>query len=568
MLSMRAKDLFGQTLRDAPADAEIPSHRLLVRGAFIRRVAAGIYSWLPLGYRVLKKTERIVREEMDRQGATELLMPGLQPVELWERSGRLQTVDVLYRLTDRSDREFALGPTHEEVITTLASTELPSYRDLPQIPYQIQWKYRDEPRPRGGLLRAREFLMKDAYSFDADEGGLKASYDKMVDAYRAIFERCGLTARMIEAQAGMIGGSVNHEFVQPSPNGEDTFVACSDCEYAANTEAATSRPVASYDFGEAPEEPQRIHTPEMVTVDAVAEFLGVEARRLVKCLLYRAGDEVVAALVPGDRELNEYKLGQALGGTEVSMLTAPDFTARGWAKGFSGPVGLDGVRMLADRTLSGARGVVTGANEADHHLTGVVAGRDFTPDEWVDLVDAVEGDGCPRCSGSLGMARGIEIGHVFQLGTTYSEKMDATFSDPDGETRPFIMGCYGLGVSRVLAAVVEAHHDDDGIRWPRSVAPFEVAILLLGKDDDSRAAASELHAALDERDIGVVLDDRDASPGVKFADADLVGYPLQVVVGKTLKETGKLEVKVRATGERSEIDPTPDAVAGVLETCP
>ncbi len=566
---MRAGDLFGHTLREAPADADIPSHRLLVRGGFLRRVAAGIYSWLPLGLRVLRRVENIVREEMDAAGAVELLMPALLPRDMLAETGRWESFGVeLYRLRDASDRDWYLGPTHEEVVTFLASTELSSYRDLPQVPYQIQWKYRDAPRPRGGLLRGREFLMKDAYSFDADREGLQASYERMVGAYTRIFERCGITARTIEAQAGVIGGSVNHEFVQPSPNGEDTFVRCEGCEYAANTEAATSRG-ASYDFGDPPEAPEKVHTPGMVTVEDVAGFLGVEGRQLVKALLYRAGDEVVCALVPGDRELNEYKLRQALGGVAVEMLTDAEFRDRGWAKGFSGPVDLDGVRLLADRSLEGARNIVTGANEADHHLVGVVVGRDFTPERFMDLAVARDGDRCDRCGGTLRVECGIEVAHVFQLGTRYSEAMGATFTDPDGGRRPFVMGCYGLGVSRAVATIVEEHHDDRGIVWPRAVAPYQVVILLLSADPEARRTAEALHLALDVSDIGCVLDDREGvSAGVKFADADLVGYPLQLVVGKSFLQSGKLEAKIRATTEKLEVTPDRDAVERALLNCP
>jgi prolyl-tRNA synthetase len=562
---MRAGNRFGQTLREAPAEAQIPSHKLLVRGAFIRQVAAGIYTWLPLGYRVLMNVAQIVREEMDRQGAVELLMPTLHPAELWQRSGRWDTVDVLYRLQDRSGRDFCLAPTHEEIITTLAASELPSYKDLPSIPYHIQWKFRDEPRARGGLLRGREFLMKDAYSFDADEEGLKASYDKMAEAYRRSFERCGLQARMIEAQAGMIGGTVNNEFIQPADNGEDTFVACTNCDYAANTEVAASRPAAPYDFGEAAASPVKVLTPGLVTVDEVAAFLGVERRQLAKALVYRTGDDLVCALVPGDRELNEYKLGRVLGGAEVRMLTDDEFATAGIVKGFAGPVGA-GVRLVADRSLRGARNLVTGANETDHHLTGVVPGRDFEPDDWADLVVAAGGDVCERCGGPLEMARGIEVGHIFQLvGAGYIARLGATFTAEDGARRPFVMGCYGLGVSRVVAAVVEAHHDERGIQWPRALAPYEVVILLLAKDGAAREAAEALHDELGDR---AVLDDRDVSPGVKFADADLIGYPLQVVVGKTFAASGRLEAKIRATGERTEIGSAAHDILEALAQAP
>jgi prolyl-tRNA synthetase len=569
---MRAGNLFGQTLREAPADAEIPSHKLLVRGAFIRRVTAGIYAWLPLGYRVLRKVEQIVREEMDIAGAVELLMPLLQPAELWQRTGRWEGYGpVLYRIKDRSERDFCLAPTHEEMVTWLASTELPSYKDLPSIPYQIQWKFRDEPRARGGLLRGREFLMKDAYSFDVDEDGLAKSYETMRDAYKRIYQRCGLQTVMIEAEAGMIGGEGrNHEFIQPADAGEDTFVACDSCDYAANTEAAVSVVPAPYDFGEAPDAPQKVHTPGAHTVQAVAEMLGAEPRQLAKTLLFKVPVHgVVAAVIPGDRELNEYKLAHALGDLEPEMLTDDDFAKRGIAKGFSGPVGLQGAKLFVDPSLKDARNIVTGANEADHHLTGVVPGRDFEPDEWVDVLVAKAGDRCARCGGTLRISRGIEVGHIFELGTKYTKAMDAAFADENGQRRPYIMGCYGFGVSRVVASLVESHHDERGITWPRAVAPYEVAVVVLSDDPKAVEVADDLERDLDAQGIGVVVDDRPGvSAGVKFADADLIGYPLQIVVGKTFVNSGKLEAKVRATGERSEIDAGTDAVLAALAGCP
>src|SRR5919109_5012149 len=567
---MRAGDLFGQTLHDAPADAEIPSHKLLVRGAFIRRVAAGVYAWLPLGLRTLKKVEQIVREEMNRAGAVELLMSLMQPGDLWQRSGRWETYGpVLYRLKDRSERDFCLAPTHEEMISFLASTELPSYRDLPKIPYHIQWKFRDEPRPRGGLLRCLEFLMKDAYSFDVDEDGLRVSYKKMEAAYHAAFARCGLSPTQIEADPGAIGGTVNHEFTQPCASGEDTFVACETSDYAANTEVASGRPAESYDFGGAPPAPEKVHTPGAVTVADVAAFLDTEPRRLVKSLIYRLADgDLVAALVPGDRELNEVKLSRALG-AQPKLLTGEEFKSRGIAKGYSGPVGL-GIRILADRSLEGAHNLITGANEADHHLVGVEPGRDFTPDEWVDLVTARAGDLCERCGGKLVIERGIEVGHIFQLvGAEYLDRLGATFTDEDGTAKRFVMGCYGLGISRAVAAVVELYHDERGIKWPKAVAPYLVGIVLLSDDPKAVAAAEELESGLEDEAITCVLDDRaGVSAGAKFADADLIGYPLQVVVGKSFLTSGRLEVKVRATGEKSELDAGVDAVRDALAGCP
>jgi prolyl-tRNA synthetase len=566
---MRAGRLFGQTLRDAPSDAQVPSHKLLVRGAFIRQVAAGSFAWLPLGRRVLIRLERIVREEMDAAGASELLMPILQPAELWKRTGRWQDAmgGELYRFEDPAGREWCLPPTSEEVVAFLASTELPSYRNLPSVPYQIQWKFRYAPRPRGGLLRGREFLMKDAYSFDVDDAGLLATYERMADAYRRAFARLGMTVVQLEASSGAIGGTVNHEFTQPSEHGEDTFVACDGCGYAANTDVASGT-IGAYDFGDAPSQPAKVHTPGRVTVDDVAAFLDTEPRRLAKAMLYLSDGDLVCAVIPGDRELNEYKLGKALGGAAVELLSEEGFAQRGIAKGFSGPVDI-GVRTICDRSLDGARNLVTGANESDHHLVGVVAGRDFVPDAFVDLVVAEDGDGCERCGGKLAVSRGVEVGHIFQLGTKYSEPMGATFTDEDGTVKPFVMGCYGFGISRTVAAIVEAYHDERGIRWPRAVAPYQVVVMVLSDDGRATALADTLEHDLPATGIDVVVDDRTGvSAGVKFADADLIGYPLQVVVGKSFLASGKLEAKIRATGERSEIDATADAVAAALDTCP
>ena len=562
---MRIGDLFGQTLRDAPTDAEIPSHKLLVRGAFVRQIAAGIYAWLPLGFRVLNRVSQIIREEMDTEGAVEMLMPLLQPGELWRKTGRWEDYGpVLYRIKDRSDRDFCLAPTHEEMITTLASTELPSYRDLPSIPYHIQWKFRDEPRARGGLLRSREFLMKDAYSFDVDEEGLAVSYEKMAEGYRRAYARCGLVTVQIEAQAGEIGGSGrNHEFIQPAPAGEDTFVSCERCDYAANTEVATSSMAKPYTFGEPSASFERVHTPDMVTVPDVARFLSVEPRQLAKSLLYDVVGQLVCVVIPGDREVNEYKLASVLSDLWPRMLTDDDFSKRGIAKGFSGPVGLEGARVIADRSLEGATNLVTGSNEADYHLTGVVPGRDFTPEEWADVIVAQPGDLCARCGGNLRFERGIEVGHIFELGTKYTKDLDAAFTDESGQRVTYIMGCYGFGVSRTVAAVVEAHNDERGIMWPRSVAPYQVVLVVLTKDAD--ALVDKLEAELGD----VLVDDRaGVSAGVKFADADLIGCPLQVVVGKTYTQSGKLEAKVRATGERFEIDPTAEAIRAALDRCP
>jgi prolyl-tRNA synthetase len=416
-------------------------------------------------------------------------------------------------------------------------------------------------------LRGREFLMKDAYSFDVDEAGLLTSYERMAEAYRRAFDRCGMGVVQLEAYPGAIGGTVNHEFAQPSANGEDTYVSCENCDYAANTDVASGT-IGTYDFGDAPDEPQKVHTPGKVTVEAVATFLETEPRRLAKAMLFTASGELVCAVIPGDRELNEYKLMKALGGTPVQLLPDEEFSTRRIAKGFSGPVGI-GVRTLADRSLDGARNLVTGANEADHHLVGVVPGRDFTPDAWADLVVAEGGDVCARCGGKLVISRGVEVGHIFQLGTQYSEKMGATFQDEDGKAKPFVMGCYGLGVSRTVAAIVEAYHDERGIQWPKAVAPYQVAVVVLSDDPKAVELADTVERELEGAGVDCIVDDRKGiSAGVKFADADLIGYPLQVVVGKSFLASGKLEAKMRATGERTEIDATTDAVVAALAGCP
>lgn len=548
---MRATDLFARTLRDAPAGEEAPSAKLLLRAAMVRRVMSGVYTFLPLGLRVLRKIESIVREEMNRAGAQEVLMPALQPSEPWKKSGRWQAYGGdMFKLKDRGGREIGLAPTHEECITPIVHGDFRSYRDLPVNLYQIQWKYRDEPRPRSGVIRGREFLMKDAYSFDRDIEGLRISYEKMVEAYKAIFDRCGLDYRVVEADPGLIGGDVNHEFMAIADVGEDLFAYCTESDYAANLEAATSRP------REAPDEDQQalneVDTPGRTTVDAVSEFLGASPERILKCLLYRSGEGLVAVLVPGDRDVAEGKLMSVLG--EVGMLTDEEFEKAGLLKGFVGPQGLEGVTIVADHHVRSGRNWVTGANRPDAHATGVNEGRDFRVDRWEDLSLVGEGDLCPRDDGTLRVGRAIEVGHTFQLGTRYSEPLEARFVDEDGTDRPYLMGCYGIGVSRIVAAVAEQHSDDAGLAWPRGLAPFEVVVLPTNMDQpDVVETAEALYATLGELGVEVVLDDRPVGAGVKFADADLIGYPLQAVVGTRGLERGSVEAKVRPTGDRSDI---------------
>jgi prolyl-tRNA synthetase len=552
--------LFLRTLRDDPADAEVDSHRLLVRAGFIRRVSAGIYAWLPLGYRVLRKIEAIVRDEMDRAGAQETLLPILQPRELWQRSGRDAAYGpLMFRVQDRKETWFNLSPTAEEVITTLVAQEYTSYRDLPVNLYQINWKYRDELRPRFGLLRSREFLMKDAYSFDLDQDGLRQSYKLMYDAYHHVFERCGLTFRPVEAQAGEMGGDVNHEFMAVAAVGEDDFVWCRTCDYAANVEAArraTPEPEREARVDAAPME--KVHTPDMPGIAPVAKFFDVDASETLKCIAFDSDGEMGLALVPGDREVNEFALAAALAPRSVRLYSDEDFDKHPeLPRGYIGPNHPDAAVVVADPSVSAPIAWITGANEVDHHVRNCVLGRDFTVDVWAPLVTIVSGDLCPRCGNPLSVDRGIEVGHVFQLGTKYTETFDARYTDEQGEQHPMLMGCYGIGISRILAAVAEEFHDDSGLAWPPALAPYDVHLIALpGTGDDAAAvttAADELYARLEARGSSVLLDDRDVRPGVKFADADLLGMPVQLIVGAKGLAKGIVERKVRATGERSEV---------------
>ncbi len=559
--------LFVRTLRDDPADAEVDSHRLLVRAGYIRRIAAGLYSWLPLGSRVLHRVEQIVREEMDRAGAQETVLPILQPRELWQRSGRdADYGPLMFRLLDRKETGFCLSPTAEEVITTIVAQEYTSYRDLPVNLYQINWKYRDELRPRFGLLRTREFLMKDAYSFDADIDGLRASYAQMYDAYHRVFERCGLTFRPVEAQSGEIGGDVNHEFMAVAAVGEDDFVWCRSCDYAANVEAArrgtagTTPPGGpDHDAGGVDAPPmEAVHTPDMPGITPVAAHLGVDAAQMLKCIAFDVDGELGLALVPGDRGVNEHALRAALRPKSLRLYEEDDFAAHPkLPKGYIGPHHPDVTIVVADPSVSAPVAWVTGANEIDHHVRNAVLGRDFTVDVWADLVTIVSGDVCPRCGNPLSVDRGIEVGHVFQLGAKYSEALDARYTDESGAQHPMLMGCYGIGISRIVAAVVEEFHDEHGLMWPAALAPYDVELLALpGRGEraaDVTAAADRLYEELTEAGFAVLYDDRDTSPGVKFADADLLGMPVQLVLGAKGLANGIVERKRRGSGARDEI---------------
>lgn len=558
------------TLKEKPAEAEVRSHELLLRAGMMRSFAAGIYALLPLGSLALEKIEQIVRTEMNRAGALEVVLPALHPGEPWMCSGRWYAYGPeMMRITDRQGREFCLGPTAEELMTLTVLRSAPSYRDLPLNLYQIQTKFRDEVRPRFGLLRGREFRMMDAYSFHADEGDLELTYEAMREACLRIAGRCSLATRVVEASTGLIGGKASHEFMVISEVGEDALVYCPECEYGANCELERHRPAQAFGGQGAPL--QEVHTPGMFTIEDVASFLGTTPRSVLKCVLYVVGSELVAVFVPGYREVVESKLALALGTADFHVMRDDERELFAQVTpGFTGPVGLEGVRMLFDPEVAGAAGLVAGANKVDYHLRGVAEGRDFTAEPTLDVAGAVEGDLCPECSGPLKIARGIEIGHIFKLGVKYTEPLEAFFADRDGTPRPMVMGTYGIGTSRMLQTVVEQHNDKAGIRWPREVAPLPVELVILAGDGGAQAEAGlRIASELEARGTGVLVDDRDASPGVKFNDADLVGLPIQVIVGKKLA-SGQVEIKTRYTGERRDV-PVEQAAVGIeraLEEAP
>lgn len=537
---MKQSQLFMSTLREVPAEAEALSHQQLLRGGYIRQVAAGIYTYLPLGWRVLRKIENIIRQEMDASSAQELHMPAIQPAELWKESGRYDVYGPeLIRLYDRHEREFVLGPTHEEVITSLVRQEVSSYRKLPVNLYQIQTKYRDERRPRFGLLRGREFIMKDAYSFDTDWEGLDHSYRNMYSAYERIFKRLGLHFKAVEADAGAIGGQgETHEFMALADIGEDTIVSCSSCEYAANLEQAqmavidqeNRRASVGTDEGISME---KIPTPNVKSIQELVEFLQVSAHQLIKTLLYKADDKLIAVLVRGDREVNEIKLKSYLQAEAVELADAGEVQrATGAPIGFAGPVGLP-LPLLVDHEVAFMLEGITGANEVDMHLMHVRPGLDFSLEHTGDFRNAAEGDRCPRCGESLLFHRGIELGHVFKLGTKYSDALSATYVDADGREKPFVMGCYGIGVSRVMAAIAEQSIEGERLVWPISVAPFQVHIIPVSVKDESQTALAErLYHDLNDMHLEVLLDDRDERAGVKFKDGDLLGAPVRIIVGR------------------------------------
>ncbi|MGC9772635.1 prolyl-tRNA synthetase [Fervidobacterium changbaicum] len=549
---MKYSQLYAPTLKEAPADSEVPSQELLIRGGFIRKIAAGVYTYLPLGRRVLLKIERIVREEMDRIGANEILMPIIQPAELWKQSGRWDDYGPeMMKLRDRHDREFTLGPTHEELVTFLIQNELNSYKQLPMTLYQIANKYRDEIRPRFGVLRAREFIMKDGYSFHDSWESLHETYKAHRQAYSNIMERLGLKYAIVEASSGAIGGSESHEFVAFADTGESNILYC-DCGYSGNDERVPYVGEVVYESEE--EKPiEKTYTPNVKTVEDVANFLNVPVRKIVKTLIYKGRNGYFMALVPGDRELNEEKL-KAFVNDQSLVFATPEEILKdfGVPIGFLGPVGVKGIRIIADTQVKGMKNFVVGGMEKDYHYVNVNVGRDFVPDEWTDLVVAREGDPCPVCSKPLKMKKGIELGHIFKLGTKYSEAMGSKYMDRDGQLKPFIMGCYGWGISRTMGAIVEQLHDEKGIIWPLSVAPFTTIITPVSNNENLMKFATELYEFLLLKGEEVLFDDRNVSPGVKFSDADLIGIPFRITIGKTLNE-GFVEIKWR-TGYQLRVE--------------
>lgn len=554
---MRWSKSFIPTLKEEPKEAEAISHKLMLRAGLIRKLSSGTYSYLPLGWRVLHKVINIVREEMNAAGAQEVLMPAMHPKELWEKTGRYELLkkDILITYTDRNGKETIFGPTHEEIITSLVSGEIRSYKQLPQTLYQIQTKFRDEPRPRFGVIRTAEFIMKDAYSFDTDWEGLDKSYKIMYDTYCRIFERCGLNYIAVEADPGMMGGNVSHEFMVPAQSGEDKIVVCGACGYAASfdkaecTKPANRQPLTANRKELKPL--REVDTPGITTVEKVAHLLKVTPQDLVKTILLVADNKEIAVLVRGDYELDLVKLARFL--KAENLVLADEKTIQkvtGGPLGFSGPVGLERIRILADYSIQGSTNFVTGANIKDKHLINVNLERDFKADEFGDFRYITPEDICPRCGKSIDIKTAIEVGHVFKLGTKYSGVLKANFLDADGKEKPMIMGCYGIGINRIIAAFIEQNHDKDGIIWNRALAPFEVIVVPTNSEESLiKSAAEKIYAELVNKRIPVLLDDRDVSAGIKFKDADLLGIPLRLTVGKKFSESGVFEIKLRKTGE-------------------
>lgn len=563
---MKMSKLFVQTLREYPSDAEVVSHKMLARAGYIRKLTTGVYNFLPLMWRVLKKIETIVREEMDASGAQELLMPFVQPKELWEESGRWDAYGKeLMRLKDRHDRIMCLGPTHEEVITAIARDGLKSYKQLPVNLYQIQSKFRDEVRPRYGLLRGREFIMKDAYSFDTDEAGLDKEYDNMARAYKRIFDRCGLDTKMVQSDSGTIGGSVSHEFmvITDTDAGENDVFYCSNCDYSANSNHAESKlPAAVVDGKEYFSKTEIIDTPNTHSIEELSKFLNIPSTLILKTLVYIVDKKPVLALIRADRAVEETKLMNAADGIEIRIASSAEIVELMANKGFDavpgfiGPKGMDGIRIIIDETVRDLKNFVVGVNQTDKHMVGAnLSDLGITELKYHDIRLVEEGDICPECGKPLFVTKGIEVGNIFKLGTKYSKPMNAVYTDINGEMKPYIMGCYGIGISRTAAAAVEAHHDEFGIKWPLSIAPYHVVVVPVSTNDEFQmSTAVKIYENLLKSDVEAVLDDRDERAGVKFKDADLIGFPYRITAGKTLSE-GLVECKIRETGEVLKLTP-------------
>jgi len=561
---LRISKLFGKTQREVTADAETISHQLLLKSGMIYQVAAGVYSYLPLGWRVLKKIENIIRDEMDRAGGQELMLPVLQPIELWRKTGRDAAFGKsLFTLLDRRERQLVLGPTHEEIITELASHHIKSYRDLPLLLYQIQTKFRDEPRPRGGLLRVREFGMKDLYSFDSDEAGLDRSYDRMLQAYKAIYDRCGLCSVLVEADSGAIGGKDSHEFMVVTETGEDEIVSCPECGYTANMEKAQS--IRRKPAEEKPLPLEKVSTPGITTIKDIADFLGVPQSRTLKAVFYNADGELAIVVIRGDIEVNEVKLKNTLSCSEMRLATDAELAEAGLIAGSASPVGIKGIRVIADESVPAAPNLIAGGNKPDTHIKNVNYERDFNASIVADIAQAAAGEGCPKCDGTLISSHGIEVGHIFKLGTFLSKKLGACFTDANGESKPVIMGCYGIGLGRLLAAAIEQNHDDKGIVWPTAIAPYHIHLCPLYKEGSQVAAvAGKLYDELIDMGVEVLYDDRQESPGVKFNDADLLGIPIRVTVSPRSLEKDSIEIK-RRSADKPELLPQEGISARLAE---
>jgi len=561
---VRISKLFGKTQREVPAEAETVSHRLLLKAGMIHQVAAGVYSYLPLAWRVLKRIENIIREEMNAAGGQELMLPVLQPLELWQETGRdLAFGKGLFTLSDRRDRKLALGPTHEEVITQLVSYNVQSYRDLPLLLYQIQTKFRDEPRPRAGLVRVREFTMKDLYSFDCDEEGLSQSYNKMLQAYQNIYTRCGLPTLLVEADSGAIGGKDSHEFMVITETGEDEIIYCPNCGYSANVEKAQSIKAKLADEKLLPLE--EVDTPGITTIEELANFLKVPQNHTLKAVFYVADAELIFAVIRGDIEINEVKLKNTLHCFDLRLASEAEVKEIGIVAGSASPIGMSGIRVIADDSITSGTNFIAGANKPDTHFRNVNYPRDFKVDLVTDIARARAGEGCPKCGHKLSFSRGIEVGHIFKLGTFLSQKLGAFFVDSNGVSHPIVMGCYGIGLGRLLAAAVEQNHDDKGIIWSMSIAPYHIYLCPLHLENPQVATAAEnLYAGLEAEGLEVLFDDRQESPGVKFNDADLLGIPIRVTISPRTLETNSAEIKKRSEKE-SELVPLEGTVARLKE---